>query len=77
MSKKTKTKAAQKRKAEKAKRKAANVAKYQAWRDAGQNPKRAQRNAKCAGPSPNKHLHLIANCGNAGCKKCFPRKGKK
>lgn len=52
--------------------KAANRAKYDMWRNAGENTKslRAVRKAKKK-RSPYKHRHLIAHCGNPACKKCF------
>lgn len=75
MSKRAKTRAAQERKREKARRKAAEVAKYEAWRDAGTNSKskRFLLRTKRARTSPTKHQHLVWNCGNPGCKGCFPR----
>ena len=74
MSKKAKTAAALKRRAEKSRIKAANTAKYESWRDAGQNSK--SKRSKLAGQrnrkSPNKHRHAISDCGNIGCKRCYP-----
>jgi hypothetical protein len=65
---------AQRRK-DKSAKKAAQTAKYQAWRDAGTNQKskrnvlRGKRHRK----SNTKHMHLVSNCGNAGCRRCSPR----
>lgn len=64
----------EKRRADKRKRKAAMRTLYESWRDAGQNgkSKRALRNARAAKRS-RKHEHIVANCGNIGCKRCNPR----
>ena len=77
MSKKTKAKAAQERKSQKSRRKAAKAALYESFRKVGQNQKskrnriKSKKNRK---PSGEKHQHKVVNCGNPGCKKCFPRK---
>lgn len=52
--------------------KASNRAKYERWKQDGENTKstRAVRKAK-GKKSPNKNKHLIAHCGNPACNKCF------
>jgi len=55
--------------------KARNRAHYDALRDSGNNSKR-QRLSKKKGRSPEKGKHLVHNCGNAGCQKCFPDERK-
>ncbi len=72
MSKKSKIHAREARRKEKRSKKAAQQALYENWRDQGKNSKSkrsilaGQRNKK----SSTKHMHLIANCGNIGCKRC-------
>lgn len=72
MSKKSKALTKEKNLAKKRAIKAANKAKYSAWRVAGENSKstRAVRKNKSKRHS-NKGKHLIAHCGNLACKKCF------
>lgn len=58
--------------------KRANRAKYDAWRDSGNNSKsfRAKKRSNKKGSSE-KGKHLVSNCGNQGCQKCNPRDRKK
>jgi len=73
MGKKGKKKRGEKARIKKRARKAANRAKYDAWRAAGTNSKsfRQRKRAKKKG-SGDKGKHLIADCGNVGCLKCNP-----
>lgn len=77
MGKKARSARAERRKKEKRSRKAANRAQYEAWRDAGQNGKRAKMKQKRRDV-----LKLVSHpdgeCGNPACRKCFthiPGKG--
>lgn len=61
-----------KKKAEKAKRKAAQRAKYAAFRDAGQN-KKSKRNRRTSLTSRKVRTTVHpADCGNIACSKCYP-----
>lgn len=71
MSAKAKTKSRDRRKKQKALRKAANRAHYASLRDSNQNSKRAQKAAK-AGRKVKAGKHLAGPCGNIGCAKCSP-----
>lgn len=51
--------------------KAAKRTKYAAL--AGTSKKAKRQVKRKSGPSNGKHAHLMLNCGNIGCKKCFPR----
>lgn len=75
MSKKSKARASLERKKEKARRKESQRLKYQSMRDQGINSKskRFLLRSKRGRKSLSKHMHLVANCGNPGCKNCFPR----
>jgi hypothetical protein len=64
----------ERRRLEKAKRKVAKKALYASYAAMGKdNSKRQKLKAARAKANPMKHLHAIANCGNVGCKTCFPR----
>ena len=70
-----KTRAKEKARKAKRARKDAQQLKYQSFRDQGQNQKskRFTLNSKRRkNNSATKHQHLISNCGNPGCKQCFP-----
>lgn len=49
--------------------KAAKRAKYSAL--AGTSKKRKRQGT--TNRSPYKHVHVMSDCGNAGCKRCHPR----
>jgi hypothetical protein len=51
--------------------KAARRDAYKALAGTSAKSKRLRRN-KSVEPSGRKHEHLMANCGNIGCKQCFP-----
>ena len=53
--------------------KAANIAKYQSWKNAGENQKSARfTKAKLFGRNALKGLHVVFPfCGNPACPKCF------
>ena len=75
MSKKKKSEAKWRRRAAKRSRKAAEQAKYEAWKAAGQNTK--SRRAKLRARQLRKKTvrsgrHATATCGNIGCKRCNP-----
>lgn len=73
MGKKAKNKNAERRKREKASRKEAQKRRYGEYAASGANSKRAKN--KVAGrDTVSPHKHAIANCGNTGCQRCFPRK---
>jgi hypothetical protein len=74
MSKKSKALQKQKNLIEKRKRKASNRARYDALREAGQNSKsvRSRRNSKTS-KKKIAFPHAMDDCGNYGCKKCYPR----
>ena len=72
MGTKARLRAAEERRREKQRRKAAQTAKYEAWKVAGINSK-SKRSLKRAGVSQRKHTHPDGFCGNPGCKLCFPR----
>ena len=62
--------------ARKQQRKAAKLAQinlYASFAKAGKlkGSKRQKRKSKASAPT--KHAHLVANCGNPGCKRCFPQ----
>ena|SRR3990167_8058255 len=69
MSRKARTRNAEKRKKEKAARKSAQKLRYAAYRDSGNNSKRAARNKKKE-IVVKTHAHLTSNCGNIGCNMC-------
>jgi hypothetical protein len=76
MGKKGKKLRSDKKKAAKKSLKARNRAYYDSLRDSGNNSKRAKRKAKKKGGTGNKGKHLIHNCGNIGCQKCYPEDRK-
>ena len=39
--------------------------------------KKAKRQGKRGGPTGHKHAHVMSDCGNPGCQRCYPRKGPK
>ena len=69
MSKKSKLQAREIRRKEKSGRKAANKAKYQSLAGTAANKKKKSTSEQGGGI---KHAHLIANCGNIGCRRCHP-----
>jgi hypothetical protein len=73
MSKKCKAASKQKRLQKKRALKAANIAKYESWRNSGQNSKSARARKKSRfGRSPGKGLHITFGfCGNPACTRCF------
>ena len=72
MSKKSKKLAKQKNLMKKRAKRAANRAKYDAWRDAGENSKSKRFRNKIK--KVNTISHPNGPCGNIGCKKCDPYK---
>ena len=77
MSKKSKKASKQKNLMRKRARRLANKMRYQAMAKAGENTKskrfvRKSKTTKRAKPVK----HLVSNCGNTGCKRCFPRVDK-
>jgi len=74
MSKKSKLKSAERRKAEKLSRKIANKAMYRKWAEDGVNTKSKRAVRKSAKSSAaTKGMHIgIHDCGNIGCKRCNP-----
>lgn len=71
MSVKSKLRAREERKLEKRRRKAAQTAKYEAWKQAGTNGK-SKRSRKHKAVSTTKHTHPDGFCGNPACSLCFP-----
>src|SRR5271154_4416549 len=71
MGKAAKTRRSEQRKAQKRARKAATQAVYESYKKSGSN-KKSKRNtaANRAGVSTSKHI--VANCGNQGCERCYP-----
>ena len=63
------------KKMQKKAQKARNRAYYDGLRDSGNNSKR-QRLSKKKGRSVEKGKHLVHNCGNVGCLKCYPDERK-
>lgn len=78
MSKKIKAASKDKRLREKQARKAANRALYASRARMGENTKnsRTARKAKKKGKGKDKGKHLIADCGNIACKKCYTHTDK-
>lgn len=72
MSKKAKSEAQERRKKEKAKRKAANKARYEGYIAAGTNrkTKRGTIKSRKASSKLATHDHPNGACGNVGCRKC-------
>mgnify|MGYP001565214925 CR=1 FL=1 len=77
MGKKAKKIRSDKKKMQKKSLKAANRAKYDAWRNAGTNSKRQKKNSKKKKGMGAKGKHLVSNCGNVGCMKCNPQERPK
>lgn len=55
--------------------KAAKRAKYAALAGTSKKAKRQKRKSTLAGTF--KHAHVMSDCGNPGCKRCYPVKIKK
>jgi len=73
VSKTSKKNASERRKTEKAKRKAAEKAKYLSFKEKGLNSKRGLLKKKSQNENKMRaHSHPHGNCGNLGCKLCFP-----
>lgn len=55
--------------------KAAKKAKYLALAGTSKKSKNCAKRARALGAKEKnyKHAHRVANCGNVGCKRCFPR----
>jgi ribosome assembly protein YihI (activator of Der GTPase) len=68
MSKKSKTRARDKRKKDKATKKAAMRSLYESYMAQGKNKKK-KKDKNGLGITAR---HVVANCGNIGCKKCHP-----
>lgn len=74
MSKKSKKAASEVKRRKKAQSKAAQTAKYEAYRDSGKNSKSKRFLTKIKDHSKMRaHTHPHGHCGNIGCKKCFPQ----
>jgi len=74
MSKKSKKSASDLKRSTKAKAKAAQTAKYEAYRDSGKNGKSKRFLNKVKNHSKMRaHTHPHGHCGNIGCKKCNPQ----
>ena len=71
MSNVAKKRRAEERKSEKRKRKAANRAKYEAFKGTEQNKKRKQAEGASVGIKWSR-CRSPKSCGNPGCKRCFP-----
>jgi len=71
MSKKAKEMQKQKRRNEKAKRKAANKARYEAIKGTAANRKKKNNSGGSSGIKWCR-CHAETSCGNIGCKRCFP-----
>lgn len=72
MSIKSKSRKRYGRAVEKAKRKAAQRAKYAAYRDQGINQKSKRVQLRRWRALSIKPKHVAADCGNSGCRKCSP-----
>jgi len=70
VSKKSKTENKRKRLQAKRARRASNKAKYDAWRDAGENSKSKRFIKKSKGSKIKLHNHPQIPCGNPACKRC-------
>jgi hypothetical protein len=71
VSKRSKTKSKEKRKREKAARKASTRAVYEGYRDKGINQKSKRALAKGQRKGPRLRLHKNGACGNPGCAHCY------
>lgn len=63
-----KSKRSDKRKQEKARRKAAKAALYRSFAEKGKARKASEQKTE----GGHKHQHLTADCGNVGCIRCYP-----
>lgn len=74
MSKATKSKSALRRRTMKKNRKLAQKARFESYRDSGDNSKRrrVQKRRRRRGIRMTKHR--LGRCGNTGCQRCNPRK---
>lgn len=72
MGKAAKTRAAEQRKKMKRSRKEQQRALYESYKKAGTN-KKSKRSLASAKRTVKVNKHAIANCGNVGCSRCFPR----
>jgi hypothetical protein len=70
MSKAAKKRNSERRRSEKAKRKAANVARFTSL--IGTNANKKKKGANKAKSKIPGHPHVSGFCGNVGCRKCFP-----
>ena len=72
MSKKSKAVSKQNNLNAKRAQKAANKAKYESWKRLGENTKSGRNKRKNANKkSKFKGQHLVADCGNIACRKCY------
>ena len=72
MGAKAKKARAQKRKLRKKAVKDARRALYRSYAAQGKERARGRRRGK-TGPTPGKGNHYVVDCGNPGCKACFPQ----
>jgi hypothetical protein len=73
MSKKCKAASKAKNLSAKRSRKIANKAMYAKWRDSGHNTKSFRGRKTLNKVKPAKTAkHLVGDCGNVGCKRCYP-----
>jgi hypothetical protein len=70
MSKKSKARRSDARKIEKARRKAAKAALYKSYSEKGHESVTHKHGKRTEGKG--KHQHLVADCGNTGCLRCYP-----
>ena len=70
MSKKSKAKRKDARKLEKSRRKAAKAALYKSYSERGHENATKKRGKRTE--SKGKGQHLMADCGNVGCLRCYP-----
>lgn len=75
MSTAAKKRNADRRREEKRKRKLANAARYQAMIGTAGNVKR-KAGASQPGKKTPGHPHISGECGNIGCRRCFPTVGR-
>ncbi len=54
-------------------KKAKKAAKKAYYASLAGTSKKKKRQKKKHGPSNHKHAHIMLNCGNVGCDKCFPK----
>lgn len=72
MSKGSRTRSTIKRKAEKKRRKEQKKLLYQGYSEAGRKNNN-KKNARKKTVSSIKGCHITTDCGNTGCKKCYPQ----